>query len=284
MAGTLIFDMKCQLRYSSYGGRLLYVGDSKQDPRLAGQDISFDIKRLCCKLKKSADAQPQQAGSEDPSRSAPIAIASPTLRYRLQGSLIVDELTKDICYLILIQAEAEEQKGPAQLDLTYYQSTYRLTQRESQILELLSKGASYKEIAYTLMISEHTVRDHIQNIRFKLNADGKCGILARLIENAAVTLQPAALSSAPATVQEAALPPVSAKSHVSRLESRYAAVGNTIVAAVSHIPETPKRLDTVVVPNTHTPNARTGRIAQSPTGGSLRLNGKREIQARGKPV
>jgi DNA-binding NarL/FixJ family response regulator len=44
-----------------------------------------------------------------------------------------------------------------------------LTQRELEVLGCLSTGASNKEIANRLFISEHTVRNHIQNILGKLH-------------------------------------------------------------------------------------------------------------------
>lgn len=48
-----------------------------------------------------------------------------------------------------------------------------LTEKESQILEQLSKGASYKSIALSLSISLSTVKFHIKNIYIKLQATSK---------------------------------------------------------------------------------------------------------------
>lgn len=48
-----------------------------------------------------------------------------------------------------------------------------LTPREREILELLSKGSSNRDIAESLFLSEHTVRTHIQNLRSKLNVRSK---------------------------------------------------------------------------------------------------------------
>ena len=44
-----------------------------------------------------------------------------------------------------------------------------LTNRERQVLELLSAGMSNEEIAKTLMLSVHTVKAHVANILCKLN-------------------------------------------------------------------------------------------------------------------
>jgi DNA-binding NarL/FixJ family response regulator len=48
-----------------------------------------------------------------------------------------------------------------------------LTGREKEILDLLSKGFIYKEIAKDLDISYETVKKHIQNIYEKLQVQNK---------------------------------------------------------------------------------------------------------------
>jgi LuxR family transcriptional regulator, positive regulator of biofilm formation len=42
-----------------------------------------------------------------------------------------------------------------------------LTQREKEIMTLVYEGASAKEIADRLFISEHTVKTHLKNMRRK---------------------------------------------------------------------------------------------------------------------
>jgi PAS domain S-box-containing protein len=49
-----------------------------------------------------------------------------------------------------------------------------LTNRESQVLEMLARGIGTSEIASTLVISQSTVRNHIQNVL------GKLGVHSRL--------------------------------------------------------------------------------------------------------
>ena len=44
-----------------------------------------------------------------------------------------------------------------------------VSQREVEILQLVAKGASNKEIASTLFISENTVKTHLRNIMDKLH-------------------------------------------------------------------------------------------------------------------
>lgn len=59
-----------------------------------------------------------------------------------------------------------KQKEPNSLD-------YSLTNREEEILEHLSQGLSYEQIATNLFISHGTVRKHVENIYRKLQVNNK---------------------------------------------------------------------------------------------------------------
>ena len=48
-----------------------------------------------------------------------------------------------------------------------------LTQRETELIPLLSEGLSNKQIAAKLYIAPETVKTHLQNIYRKLNARGR---------------------------------------------------------------------------------------------------------------
>lgn len=54
-----------------------------------------------------------------------------------------------------------------------------LTEREREILQLLIKGNSYKEIASTLFISVETLNSHIKNIYRKLNVHSRSELAAK---------------------------------------------------------------------------------------------------------
>ena len=53
-----------------------------------------------------------------------------------------------------------------------------LTARELQILRVLATGKSNREIAAALVISDHTVRRHIQNIFAKLGVSSRAAATA----------------------------------------------------------------------------------------------------------
>jgi DNA-binding NarL/FixJ family response regulator len=57
----------------------------------------------------------------------------------------------------------------------------RLSPREKEILELLSRGAAYKEIGHRLSLSIHTVRMHIRGIYGKLQVHSRGEAVAKYL-------------------------------------------------------------------------------------------------------
>lgn len=55
----------------------------------------------------------------------------------------------------------------------YFKQTYDITEKQSEIIELVIEGITYKQIAEKLFISPKTVDNHIQNIYKKLNVNSK---------------------------------------------------------------------------------------------------------------
>ena len=58
------------------------------------------------------------------------------------------------------------------------QGKHGLTEREQEVLRLVATGRSNREIATSLMISEHTVARHVQNILAKLDAPSRTAATA----------------------------------------------------------------------------------------------------------
>ncbi|QXE20851.1 LuxR C-terminal-related transcriptional regulator [Clostridium sp. 001] len=55
----------------------------------------------------------------------------------------------------------------------YFKQKYDITEKQSEIIELILEGVTYKQIAEKLFISPKTVDNHIQNIYKKLNVNSK---------------------------------------------------------------------------------------------------------------
>ena len=63
--------------------------------------------------------------------------------------------------------------------------TPSLTRRENEVLELVAQGARDREIAQEFVISESTVKKHVQNILRKLHARNRAEAVARLRDGSA---------------------------------------------------------------------------------------------------
>ncbi|MCG3083253.1 helix-turn-helix transcriptional regulator [Anoxybacillus sp. LAT_35] len=55
----------------------------------------------------------------------------------------------------------------------------QLSERERQVFFLLLKGYSNKEIAEELILSEHTIKNHINNIFQKLDVKRRSHLIAK---------------------------------------------------------------------------------------------------------
>ena len=58
-----------------------------------------------------------------------------------------------------------------------------LTKKEHEVLNLLSKGHLYKEIADLLKISESTVKKHIHSIYHKLHVNNRTEAINKMFRN-----------------------------------------------------------------------------------------------------
>ena len=58
-----------------------------------------------------------------------------------------------------------------------------LTRRETQILNYIAEGNSNKQIAYILVISEQTIKNHVSSILRKLNANDRAHAVALAMRN-----------------------------------------------------------------------------------------------------
>jgi DNA-binding NarL/FixJ family response regulator len=60
--------------------------------------------------------------------------------------------------------------------------TSRLTERETEVLRLVAKGLSYKQIAERLVLSHRTVQNHVQNTLRKLQLNNRVQLTRYAIE------------------------------------------------------------------------------------------------------
>ncbi|MEL7647845.1 MAG: helix-turn-helix transcriptional regulator [Sedimentibacter sp.] len=88
-------------------------------------------------------------------------------------------LLKNHAFLTIISDMTQEQRLSAKRNVTVIGN---LTDRESEIVELLLKGRTYKMVAEELFLSENTVKTHIKNIYSKLNINSKAELIKLLAD------------------------------------------------------------------------------------------------------
>lgn len=83
-------------------------------------------------------------------------------------------ISPSIAYKIL---QIVQHTGPAKTNKQAVEDIFQLSEREKEILQLLSQGHDYKEIANKVFISPNTVKKHTINIYQKLHVNSKAQAL-----------------------------------------------------------------------------------------------------------
>ena len=65
-------------------------------------------------------------------------------------------------------------------------SDSRLSEREQEVLQLISQGSSNKKISESLYLSESTVKNHLRNILDKLHLQNRMQLIAFAYKNGLV--------------------------------------------------------------------------------------------------
>ncbi|WP_319563067.1 helix-turn-helix transcriptional regulator [Marispirochaeta sp.] len=89
-----------------------------------------------------------------------------------------------VYYMVHRRKEATELLSPAEL-----QQRFDLTQREVEVMELLIKSYSYKEIGAALGIAMPTVKTHVTRVYKKTGTEGKSGLRYVILQNSGSVIQ-----------------------------------------------------------------------------------------------
>ena len=97
--------------------------------------------------------------------------AKRALRAGAQGYLLKDKVRMDLAQEIRDVAQGSRTiDSDVAMQLAQHASDEVMSMREIQVLELVAKGKSNKQVADTLSITEGTVKNHVKTIMSKLQA------------------------------------------------------------------------------------------------------------------
>ena len=97
--------------------------------------------------------------------------AKRALRAGAQGYLLKDKVRTDLANEIRAVAQGSRTiDNDIAMQLAQHASDEVLSMREVQVLELVAKGKSNKQVAHALTITEGTVKNHVKTIMSKLHA------------------------------------------------------------------------------------------------------------------
>ncbi len=125
-----------------------------------------------------------------------IALSTSAREYDIRHALAAGMeayLTKDIAPLELLKAIRVVHAGgkylsPALAAVLRHAPKPDLTARETEVLELIVRGRSNKQIAYELKIAEHTAKNHVENILRKLNVHDRTEAVSMAIQEGIIHL------------------------------------------------------------------------------------------------
>lgn len=101
----------------------------------------------------------------------------------VRGYLLKDSPIEELVNSIRIIMDGRRIYAPELVDFVYEDDSENpLTERESQVLELVSEGKTTKEIAAELFLSAGTVRNYISTILDKLGVGNRIEAIARFKE------------------------------------------------------------------------------------------------------
>jgi DNA-binding CsgD family transcriptional regulator len=136
-----------------------------------------EIHELCQALQKEVLPE-TDSSKEDEEIQLRRVIGEANHAILLRGFLIPGQDEHEPRYLILLEKLGRRSQVPTAEAKTHF----NLTDREHDIVIQLADGRTNREIADSLNISEHTVKEHIKHILKKTQTSTRTGIMAQILK------------------------------------------------------------------------------------------------------
>jgi NarL family two-component system response regulator YdfI len=104
-----------------------------------------------------------------------------TIRAAARGDLLLDSELMARLLALSVNAQTKAPSAAAEEAV--------LTDRELEVLDAAARGATSKEIAYKLNITERTVKAHLTNIYSKLDVDSRAAAVTAALQRGLLNLE-----------------------------------------------------------------------------------------------
>lgn len=77
--------------------------------------------------------------------------------------------------------QIERYSGRNSVSVSSLRQRFGLTEREAQVVKEVLKGASNQEVAHSLSITEHTVKDYLKKVMTKLKVNSRSMVISKVV-------------------------------------------------------------------------------------------------------
>jgi DNA-binding CsgD family transcriptional regulator len=186
--GILIFTASGEPVYINAEARevLISMGlnvNSARKQRETLVSIPETVTNLCNQLQRLVSANKPEPTTSGPDKTPSILALSSTgtdvFSFRAFFLSNSQHNPNGAAYILVLVERASPTK---KINIQKAVKTFRLSRRETQVLELVVQGLKNKEIGEQLCIGVYTVEDHLKKIMKKMQVGNRTSIIAKLLE------------------------------------------------------------------------------------------------------
>lgn len=82
---------------------------------------------------------------------------------------------------VLQMIQIERYSGRNAVSVSSLRQRFGLTEREAHVVKEVLKGASNQEVAHSLSITEHTVKDYLKKVMTKLKVNSRSMVISKVV-------------------------------------------------------------------------------------------------------
>ncbi len=186
--GILIFTPSGEPVYINTEAREVLIsmglnGNSTRKQQETGVSIPDTVTNLCKQLQRIVSSiKPESSGSGQDKTPSILALSSRgTDVFSFRAFFLSNNPYNPDggAYILVLVERATPTK---KINIQKAVKTYRLSKRETEVLELVVQGLKNKQIAERLCICVYTIEDHLKKIMKKMQVGNRTSIIAKLLQ------------------------------------------------------------------------------------------------------